>query len=269
MNTIQNRNLAIFLMGGTKDSINIIKFLKKEFNTPYILATTTTDYGGQLAKDAGCDEIISQALSIKNIVSLLKEKKYDVLIDSTHPFAINGTKSAIEASKIANVPYIRFERLFLKTGKVDRENIYHVKSFEDAGKLIANNWKDENILHLAGVNTIEDVLKAVATKHFYARVLPVESSIEKCRNLGLSGEHIIAMQGTFSKEFNKSLMRELDAKIIITKESGSAGGVPSKLSAANDLGIIVILVDRPEIPILKYENIVYDLNQLKNKLKEI
>jgi len=269
MNTVKNKNLAIFLMGGTKDSINIIKFLKKEFDNPYILTTTTTDYGGQLAKDAGSDEIIAEPLDIESMVTLLKEKNFNVFIDSTHPFAINGTKSAIEASKIANVPYIRFERPSLKQEKVNMDNIYHVKSFEDAGKLIANNWKNENVLHLAGVNTIEDVLKSVAKEDFYVRVLPVTSSIEKCRNLGLDGKHIIAMQGTFSKEFNKSLMMELRTKIIITKESGATGGVPSKLSAANELGITVILVDRPEIAILKYENVVNDLNQLKNKLNQI
>ena len=256
-------------MGGTKDSINIIKFLKKEFDNPYILTTTTTVWGGQLAKDAGSDEIITEPLAIESILTILKEKNFNVFIDSTHPFAIAGTKSAIESSKIANVPYIRFERPNLQEKKVNMENIYHVKSFEDAGKLIATNWKDENVLHLAGVNTIEDVLKSVAKKHFYVRVLPVVSSIEKCENLGLDGKHIIAMQGTFSKEFNKSLMMELCAKIIITKESGVTGGVPSKLAAASELGINVILVDRPKIAILKQKDVVKDLNQLKNKLNQI
>ena len=269
MNTTKNKKLGIFLMGGTKDSINIIKFLKEEFDRPYILATTTTKWGGELAKDAGSDEIISKPLAIENIVSILKEKKFDVLIDSTHPFAVNATKSAIKSSQIANVPYIRFERPSLQLKKINRKNVYHVKSFEDAGKLIANNWKDENVLHLAGVNTIEDVLKSVAKENFYVRVLPVESSIEKCRKLGINGEHIIAMQGIFSKEFNKSLMREFNTKIMITKESGTSGGVPAKLSAANELEITVILVDRPELAILKEKCVVNTLNQLKTKLKHI
>ncbi|MDR2967814.1 MAG: precorrin-6A reductase [Methanobacteriaceae archaeon] len=268
MNTIKNNELSIFLMGGTKDSINIIKFLKEKFDSPYILTTTTTEEGGQIAKSAGSDEIISEPLSIDDIITILKEKKIDVFIDSTHPFAVNATKSAIKSSEIVNIPYIRFERPLLEEKEVNRKNIYHAKTFEDAGKLIANNWKDENVLHLAGVNTIEDVLKSVAKKHFYVRVLPIESSIKKCKKLGINGEHIIAMQGIFSKKFNKSLMRELNTKIIITKESGEIGGVLTKLSAANELGIIVILIDRPEIAILKDENVVNNLNQLKNKLRQ-
>ena len=256
-------------MGGTKDSINIIKFLKEEFNKLYILTTTTTSWGGQLAKNAGSDEIISEPLSIDEIVKLLKEKNFDVLIDSTHPFAVNATKTAVKACEIANAPYIRYERPPLQIEKVNMENVYQVKSFEEAGKLIATNWKDENVLHLAGVNTIEDVLKSVHRKHIYARVLPQESSIEKCRKLGLGGKHIIAMEGTFSKEFNKSLMKEYNATIIITKESGETGGVPAKLSAANELGIKVILVDRPKLSILKEEIIVNNLNQLKKELNQI
>ncbi|MCL2156998.1 MAG: precorrin-6A reductase [Methanobrevibacter sp.] len=266
---MENKKLSIFLMGGTKDSINIIKFLKEKFNSPYILTSTTTDHGGQLAKNVGSDEIIVEPLELEKMVSLLKEKNFDVFIDSTHPFAVNATKTAVKSCKIATIPYIRFERPSLQIEKVKRENIYHVESFEDAGKLIVNNWKDENVLHLAGVNTIEDVLKSVNRKHFYARVLPLESSIEKCRKLGLDGKQIIAMEGIFSKEFNKSLMMEYHAKIIISKESGETGGVPAKLSAANELGITVILVDRPELPILKDKTVVNNLNQLKNKLNQI
>jgi len=268
MNTGKNNNSRIFLMGGTKDSINIIKFLKKELDRPYILTTTTTEEGGRLAKDAGSDEIVAKPLSIENMTTLLKEKDFDVFIDSTHPFAVNATTTGIKSSKIANVPYIRFERPALPL-KNNIENIYPVKTFEDAGKLIANNWKDENILHLAGVNTIEDVLKSVNKEHFYARVLPVESSIEKCKRVGLNGKQIIAMQGIFSKEFNKSLMKEYKTKVIITKESGKTGGVLAKLSAANELEIPVVLVNRPELAILKDKNVVNDLNLLKNKLKSI
>jgi precorrin-6A/cobalt-precorrin-6A reductase len=64
-------------------------------------------------------------------------------------------------------------------------------------------------------------------------------------------------------------MREFNTKIIITKESGVTGGVLTKLSAANELEIIVILVDRPELTILKEKNVVDNINQLKNKLNQI
>ena len=265
--------MKVFLIGGTKDSINIIKFLKKNYNSPYILTTTTTDYGGNLAKDAGSDEVIDKPLSKSEILDLLenyfKDDSFDVLIDATHPYATNITSTAIEVSKIVNIPYIRFERPELDFSKY--ENINSVESFEKAGELIATTFFDKNILHLAGVNTIESVLKGLKSekinkKNFFARVLPVKSSIEKCTSLGIDGEHIIAMQGIFSKEFNKELMKELDIQVIITKESGAVGGVPSKIVAAHELGSDIILVNRPKIANLDEKYIVNDLNHLKKSL---
>lgn len=266
--------LKIFLMGGTKDSINILKFLKKNEslnNLNYVLISTTTNYGGKIAKKHHPDEIIAKPLNKSEIIDILNKKKIDVVIDATHPFAVNATKTAIESAKMVDIPYIRFERPSLKYSfeEDDENSIIHVGSFEDAGKLIASKFKDENILHLAGVNTIEDVLKFVNKKHFYVRVLPVESSISKCETLGIDGEHIIAMQGIFSKEFNKSLMMEFKSKAIITKESGSIGGVPSKIQAAKEIGAKIILVNRPKIAILNKSNIVNDLDQLKIKLNQI
>jgi len=266
-------NIRIFLMGGTKDSINIIKFLKENYISLYILTTTTTDYGGKLAKVAGSDDVIDKPLHKSEILDLLKnyfdENSFDVLIDATHPFAVNITSTAIETSKIANIPYIRFERPTLDYSKY--KNVHSVDSFEEVGDIISTNFSGKNILHLAGVNTINMVLSSnqIAKKNFFVRVLPVKSSIEKCNNSGIYGEHIVAMQGVFSKEFNKVLMKELKIEVIITKESGDIGGVPSKIAAAHELGISVILVNRPEISELKENNVVSDVNQLDKILKHI
>lgn len=350
MGNIMNNNssrLRIFLMGGTKDSINIIKFLRHEYSykySPYILTTTTTDYGAKLAKDAGSNQVIGKPLLKEEIIDIIADfntdtnNKYnnnfdssniinrnnntnniniknnsnnenntinnnainnnaiiinnninsdidnsninnnfnntnnnnynnynfDVFIDATHPFASNVTSTAIECSEIADIPYIRFERPDVDYSKF-KDSIIFADSFEEAGKLLSNDFKSKNILHLAGVNTIETVLKygKLDLKNFFVRVLPVKSSIEKCNSLGINGENIIAMQGVFSKEFNKSLMKELDIDVIITKESGEIGGAPSKIEAAHELGIDVILVNRPKINNLDPKNIVKNLSELK------
>lgn len=275
-------SISVFLMGGTKDSINIIKFIKETYNSSYILTTTTTDYGGKLAKQAGSDDVIDKPLAKAEILDILKkyfdesEGSFDVFIDATHPFASHVTATAIETSKIANIPYIRFERPKLNYSNFENnsnENIYYADSFEEAGNILSNTFAGKNVLHLAGVNTIESVLSRsrsksneIDKKNFFVRVLPVKSSIEKCNDLGIYGEQIIAMQGVFSKKFNKSLMEELNIEVIITKESGAVGGVPSKIAAACELGIDIILVNRPKIVNLNENFIVNDLSGLKERL---
>ena len=122
---------------------------------------------------------------------------------------------------------------------------------------------DGTVFHLAGVNTLKDVLKNVLSDQLIVRVLPNIISIKQCNELGISGEKIVAMQGTFSKEFNKSLLKEYNTKVIITKESGETGGVSEKIEAAQELGIDIVLVTRPKIPELEDEIVLNSVNKFE------
>jgi precorrin-6A/cobalt-precorrin-6A reductase len=61
----------------------------------------------------------------------------------------------------------------------------------------------------------------------------------------LKPSEIIAMQGPFSYELNKALLIDYRASVLVTKESGPVGGTDNKIKAALDLGIPVILMERP------------------------
>lgn len=49
---------------------------------------------------------------------------------------------------------------------------------------------------------MEPILKYVPVNRFYARILKVPKSVEKCKMLNLPEEHIIPMKGTSSLEEN-------------------------------------------------------------------
>ncbi|MCC7552915.1 MAG: precorrin-6A reductase [Methanobacteriaceae archaeon] len=262
------KRLNVFLIGGTKDSINIIKYLKETFNT-YILTTTTTEYGSSLAIKGGSDETIAKPLPKDDILELLKNNNFDLIIDATHPFATHITRTAIECSKISKVPYIRFERPTSKIENIDSEKLHEVKSFEDAGKLISEKWNQYNVLHLAGTNTIEDVLKSLKPEKFYPRILKLESSIKKCEKLKIPKENITFMKGVSTEKENIELIKKINAKVIISKESGETGGLSAKINAASKLNIDFILVTRPEVKSLNENYIVRTLEELDKKIKEI
>lgn len=57
--------------------------------------------------------------------------------------------------------------------------------------------------------------------------------------------HIFAMKGVASVELNVALARQCQAAAIVSKDSGRTGGVPQKLAAAQQLGIPLLLIDRP------------------------
>ncbi|MEN4006920.1 MAG: precorrin-6A reductase [Methanobacteriaceae archaeon] len=256
--------MNIMVMAGTKDAANIIKKLKSSEKFK-VLATTTTTYGAEIAKVRGADEVLSGRLDEKDLTDLVRRGEIEVLVDATHPFAAAATKNAVNASEATGIKYIRFERP--EEDLVDDNLIHKVFSFEEAAlKVLEITEKDDRILHLAGVSTLNPITEMVENNRIFARVLPSTDSIQKCIDLGLKQENIIAMQGTFSKDFNKALMEEYDISLIITKESGETGGTRAKIEAALELEVPVVIVMRPEVKELKNKTIFTSINDLCNSL---
>ena len=258
--------MRIFLLGGTKDSTNIIEHLKRNYDA-HILTTTTTEYGARLAREAGSDDTIARPLLKDEIVEILKGDSYDILIDATHPFAEHITQTSATIANELKIPYIRFERPSINLENIDTSHIHYANSFDEAGKLIAHDFPKGNILHFAGANTMADIVKYVPVERFYPRILKVESSIEKCNALEIDPNHIIPMTGAATKEENITLIEKYDASVMITKESGEIGGVIEKIEAANETDIAVIMIKRPEIEMLNKNDIVNDLKELDTKIK--
>ena len=77
------------------------------------------------------------------------------------------------------------------------------------------------------------------------RVLPNEDILTQCEKLGIDKERVIAEKGPFSVERNVEHLKFSGAEILVTKESGAAGGFPEKIEAANLCAAEVIVLERP------------------------
>ena len=260
--------MKILILGGTKDSTNIIEHVKRNYDS-YILTTTTTEYGARLARQSGSDDVIARPLPKDELINIIKREDIDILVDATHPFASHITQTSTSIAKELEMPYIRFERPTTNLEEVDTSHIHYADSFDEAGKLIESEFSEGNVLHFAGENTMEDVLKHVSVDRFYPRILKVESSIEKCEKLGIDPSHIIAMKGAASLEENIELIEKYDAGVMITKESGEVGGVIEKINAANQKDIAVVMIQRPKIDDLDKDDIVSNLDELDIKLQNL
>lgn len=248
------KKMNVLVMAGTSDARKIITHLSKE-KMIKVMATATTTHGAELAKISGASKVLEGFLDDENLINVIKEHDIQLLIDATHPFAITATKNAIKASDAADVDYIRFERP--STELPDSALICPVNSFENAVELIkeimgrsalsGSDIPDGKILHLAGVNTLHYLTEVLNPDLIVARVLPMVYSIEKSLELGIPHRNIVAMEGTFSSQFNGILMNEFNVKVVLTKESGQSGGTNSKIQAALDLEIPVVIVLRPKI----------------------
>ncbi len=64
--------------------------------------------------------------------------------------------------------------------------------------------------------------------------------------MGYPDEHLILEKGPFSVEQNMAHIKRSSSALLVTKESGAAGGFPEKLEAAEKCGIKAIVLARPE-----------------------
>ncbi|RMG66644.1 MAG: hypothetical protein D6710_12300, partial [Nitrospirae bacterium] len=74
--------------------------------------------------------------------------------------------------------------------------------------------------------------------------LPYEDSIRRCHASGIKRKNIIAMQGPFSQDLNRAIIRQFGIDCIVTKQSGKEGGFFEKLGASIETGIWFIVVNK-------------------------
>ncbi len=119
-----------------------------------------------------------------------------------------------------------------------------VSSIEEAVEFLAKT--EGNILVTTGS---KELRKFTALPDYaarvYARVLSTPEVAAACAQMGFAGKHLICMQGPFTEELNTAMLRQFQAKWLVTKESGQAGGFEEKILAARRAGASVVLIGRP------------------------
>lgn len=169
----------------------------------------------------------------------------ELVVDATHPFAIEVTENIRRATHKAGKKYIRVLR-DTKTEYV-RDNVFCFSSVEECAKALENT--NGNIMLTTGSKELGIFVDSgISADRLYVRVLPGMESLKICNDLGIEGRHVIAMQGPFSEELNIAIMQQYDIKHLVTKESGVNGGFPEKLSAADKLGVNSYVITNPEMP---------------------
>lgn len=231
----------ILFLAGTSDARALAIELQQQGHA--LLATVVTDSAANSLEEAGIAHHVGR-LSIEQMVAIIQEKDITTVIDASHPYAEEASKTAMAAAEQCKLPYIRYER---PQQQYVNPLIAGVETYEEAA-LIAREHKG-TVMLTTGSKTL-----ATFTKHLLidsirlvCRMLPNKENMEKCDLLGLKQRDIIAIQGPFSKELNTALYRQYDTTLVITKESGKVGAVDEKVDAALELNIPVILIKRPKI----------------------
>ncbi|NLI12068.1 precorrin-6A reductase [Pelotomaculum propionicicum] len=252
----------ILLLSGTHEGREIVTRLSQKGYR--VITLTSSEYGCKQAMDDGSQEAFTGELGRKELLRLLEQKAVKAVVDSTHPFPgriSNLMEELCNQRGILRIRYLRDE-----TNLPDNSLIYPVFSWEEAAKKAAGLGK--TIFLTTGSNNLEVFLDNVKglDLRIVVRILPEHKVVRKCQDLGLAPKDIVAMQGPFSKEMNRIIFKSYNAKVIVTKDSGRAGGTDTKISAALSLNIPVVVIKRDKVG---EGNIVRTYNEITEILKTV
>jgi precorrin-6A/cobalt-precorrin-6A reductase len=235
--------LLILFLAGTSDARELAIYVR-ETGMP-LLATVVTESAATSLEEKNIPVRVGR-LTAEEMAEVITEHRCTGIIDASHPFAEEASKNAMEAAKIARIPYVRYERPAWTYGNHPCIQIVH--SYEKAAEVAAS--RKGVIMLTTGSKTLEIFAKRLLNQpecRMTARMLPRKDNMEKCEKLGIAQKDIVAMQGPFSKDLNIALYRHYGVTTVVTKESGKIGSVDEKIEAAIECGIDVILISRPQL----------------------
>lgn len=158
------------------------------------------------------------------------------VVDATHPFAAQISRNAIAACAATGTPLLALERPAWQPGPGDRWSM--VPDIEAAVARLSGPPQRvflaigrQNLAAFAGQPQHHYLLRLVDPPG--ALLLP-DCTVELAR-------------GPFDAAGDRVLMQRHGITLIVAKNAGGTGA-EAKLTAARDLGLPVILIDRPAIP---------------------
>ena len=228
----------ICIFGGTTEGRKLAEFLSGQ--PCDVMVCVATDYGQTLLPEAEHVSVSARRLPVGEIVSLLTEHRFDLVIDATHPYAQSITKSIARACRETET--LRW-RLLRGASGVSPEHTY-VETVSDAAAFLAGT--EGNILLTTGSKELAKFSQLPGfSERVWARVLPLQSSLDACAQAGLPASHIFAMQGPFSEAMNTAMLRSIGAQYLVTKAGGAPGGFEEKEAAAKNAGARLVVIGRP------------------------
>ncbi len=190
---------------------------------------------------AGAVTVEARGFTDEGLTEFLSRGEADVVLDATHPFAARITRLAHDVCGRLGVPFVRYERPDWEPPPGTRS----VASFAEAAALLPSLGR--RAMLTIGAKQLKHFAHLHDRLVLIARLLPCAASLQQALAAGFAPDRLLCLRPPFSQEFNRALLREYRADVLVTKASGREGGVVEKVMAACELGIEVVMIRRPEM----------------------
>jgi precorrin-6A/cobalt-precorrin-6A reductase len=225
-----NHTKRILILGGTSEASQLATRLAGRTGV-----TVISSLAGRVSRPSMPAGIvrIGGFGGIEGLSSYLLKERFDVVIDATHPFASTISHNAELACNAISVPLIAFERPPWKPQLGDRW--FPVPDAQSAALLA--NFPHNRVFLSIGRQEL-GVFSKCEDAWFLVRVIDQpEDELPKHSKL-------ILQRGPFDLNEERQLFRNESIGLIVSKNSGGMTTY-SKIEAARELCIPVVMIDRP------------------------
>ncbi|MBR1390347.1 MAG: precorrin-6A reductase [Lachnospiraceae bacterium] len=231
----------VLIFSGTTEGRELAQRLAEQ-GIPVVVCVAT-EYGEQMMPPQEGITLHTGRMDQADMEHFIRQGDFSAVVDATHPYAVEVSENIRQSLRGTELSYMRLRR---DTGDaLPQQQVSVFETMADCADYLAH--RKGRILLTTGSKELAVFLSRIGDcSRVYARVLPSAESIELCRQAGLEGKQIIAMQGPFSQELNEVLLKELQISYLVTKQSGATGGYPQKLLAAARTGVSVLVIGNPD-----------------------
>ena len=223
----------ILILGGTAEASLLAEAVAREG------LRATLSYAGRVANPSAQPIPVRTGGfgGVAGLVRYLADERISHLIDATHPFAAEMSRHAVAAARQTATPLIALQRAEWQIGPGDRWT--RVADIPAAASALTG--PPLRIFLAIGRQHLVD-FAGQPQHHYLLRLVDPPGA-----PLPLPHATAIIARGPFSESGDIDLLRTHQIDTIVAKNAGGSGA-EAKLIAARRLGIPVILIDRPVLP---------------------
>jgi precorrin-6A/cobalt-precorrin-6A reductase len=222
----------ILLLGGVGDALSIARRLGPE--DIYSLAGL-----GKQPSDLPCQLRVGGFGGAEGLAAFIAAEGIDLLLDITHPYAAQISANAARAADLAGIPCWALRRLGWQAGAGD-----DWREVADWAELSAALAPFQRPFFTLGREPLEHLDSIPQGQFWTLRSLDGHP--------GNARATVIGARGPFNLEDERALFAAGQFDVLISKNSGSTATEP-KLQVARELGLPVLLLARPLLPVVDRE----------------
>jgi precorrin-6A/cobalt-precorrin-6A reductase len=222
----------ILLLGGITEALAIARTLGPEHI--YSLAGI-----GRVPTDLACQVRVGGYGGAEGLAAFIRAEGITLLIDATHPYAAQISHNAVNAARMAGIECWALRRPAWEPQAGD-----DWREVADWAELMQALAPFKRPLFTLGREPLQHLDEIPEGQFWTLRALESVPGNERCE--------VIGARGPFKLEDERELFERRQIDVLISKNSGSSATEP-KLEVARELGVPVLILKRPALPVLARE----------------